>query len=350
MEPRIFVSSTFYDLKYVREQLGQFIEGYGFKPVLFENGDVGYRLHEELDKSCFAEMRNCDMAIVIIGGRYGSPISDERTKDSAVKDKFEQYKSVTSMEFAAAVQKNIPVYVFIDAAVNEQYNMYRTNKDAIESKKIELNFPAVDNINVFRFISQIRSIAHIQVESFTRTYDIENYLRKQWASLFQQHLSERQEVKTIKDFESPMLEILSRLKQVEIVIEKIGNIVIGEGSHDLDVIGEEKEIEETTSKFVRTFEFLMLAPTPDKIENYLNFFIDKLIESSTGNFLDLPFSDNASDLQTFYSTFNHDSTQVTDVKMRLSFDYDFLSNLQKYKAKVISKLMETSNLKLMKFV
>lgn len=350
MEPRIFVSSTFYDLKYVREQLGRFIESYGFKPVLFENGDVGYRLNEALDLSCFAEMQNCDMAILIVGGRYGSPISDERTDDGSKKDKFKEYTSVTCREFNTAIKKNIPVYVFIDAAVTEQYNLYQANKEAIESKKVELNFPAVDNINVFRFISNIRAIPHFQVESFTRINDVEKYLKKQWASLFRQYLHDRKRGEAIKDVEAPMQDMLSKLKQMEIMLDKIGKIVIGTESHEMDAVLEEKEIEETASKFARTFDFLMLDPTLEKIEDYLNFFIDKLIESNTGNFLDLPFSDDATDLQTFYSTFIHNSTQVTDVKMRLTFDSSFMSRLQKYKTKLIPKLLEHSNLELMKFV
>lgn len=34
--PRIFISSTYYDLKYVRERLERFIRSYCFEPRLFE--------------------------------------------------------------------------------------------------------------------------------------------------------------------------------------------------------------------------------------------------------------------------------------------------------------------------
>lgn len=349
MEPRLFVSSTFYDLKYVREQLECFIESYGFKPVLFETGGVGYRLNEELDKSCYAEMASCDMAIVIIGGRYGSPISNESPL-SGEDDEFARYTSVTRMEFATAIQKNIPVYVFIDASVNEQFKVYCANKDSIESKKIELHFPAIDNINVFRFIADIRSIPHIQVESFTRIHDIELYLKKQWASLLQQHLSKSREIKAIKDVEFPMLDILSRIKRMEIDLNGIKNSIVGRKSSGLDTIDKEKEIEETVSKFTSTFEFLMLSPTTERIKDYLSSFIDKFLESGTEGFLDLPFSDNTEELQTFYSNFDFDDTQLTNVKTRLSFDKTFSPHLKQYKAEVMTKLLEPSNLKLMKFI
>lgn len=350
MEPRIFVSSTFYDLKYVREQLGRFIDGYGFKPILFENGDVGYRLNESLDLSCFAEIQNCDMVILIVGGRYGSPISSEKLDEDATKDKFKEYTSVTCKEFNTAIKKKIPVYVFIDASVYGQYNFYSSNKETIESKADEFTFPAVDNINVFRFISSIRAIPYIQIEPFSRAQDIENYLKKQWASLFLQHLHDRKNSAAIKDVEMPMQDMLSRLKQMEIVLNNIGKTVIGTSSHEMDSVLEEKEIEEISSKFARTFEFLMLEPSLKKIEKYLNFFIDKLLENNTKAFLELPFSDDAEDLQAFYSIFTFDSTQVTDVKSRLAFDEFFMPKLKKYKDKVILKLLGHSNLELMKFV
>ncbi len=350
MEPRIFVSSTFYDLKYVREQLGNFIEGYGFKPVLFENGDVGYGLGEELDQSCFAEMKNCDMAILIIGGRYGSPVSEERLEDGTARDNFEKYTSVTCREFNTAINNKIPVYVFIETSVNQQYSLYHKNKDAIESKKFELEFPAVDNINVFRFIYNIRSIPHIQIETFTRTNDIVSYLKKQWAALFRQYLRERREVGAIKSVETPMQEVLSKVKQIEITLDRIVGKVVGADTDEIDAIQAEKEKEDTASKFARTFEFLMLDPSMEKIKNYLEFFINEIACRDSSKFLELPFSDDPAELKEFYSALEHYDTQVTDVKLRLAFDSRFIDNIRKYKTDIVPKLLEVSNLKLMKFL
>lgn len=39
-KPRVFVSSTYYDLKYVRERLERFISAYCFEPILFEKDEV----------------------------------------------------------------------------------------------------------------------------------------------------------------------------------------------------------------------------------------------------------------------------------------------------------------------
>lgn len=106
MIPRIFVSSTFYDLRFVREDLANFIRNYNFEPILFEHGDVGYIYGENLDISCYKEMQNADMVVLIIGGRYGSPASGE--------EEFEEYLSVTRKEFNTAVKENIPIYAFVE--------------------------------------------------------------------------------------------------------------------------------------------------------------------------------------------------------------------------------------------
>jgi hypothetical protein len=36
VKPRIFVSSTYYDLKHIRNNLKSFIDGFGYDAVLFE--------------------------------------------------------------------------------------------------------------------------------------------------------------------------------------------------------------------------------------------------------------------------------------------------------------------------
>lgn len=42
MKPRIFVSSTYYDLKYIRNDLENFIKSFGYESVLFESGDIAF--------------------------------------------------------------------------------------------------------------------------------------------------------------------------------------------------------------------------------------------------------------------------------------------------------------------
>lgn len=142
MKPRIFVSSTFYDLKSIREDLYQFIRGFNYEPIESENGDIGYVPGQDLDKSCYKAMLECDMAILIIGGRYGSPATGEMDDDG-------NYISVTHKEFRTAVNAGIPIYAFIDHAVSTEYELYKRNKERFNDPQFDFEFTSADSINVF---------------------------------------------------------------------------------------------------------------------------------------------------------------------------------------------------------
>jgi hypothetical protein len=70
--PRIFLSSTFYDLRQVRSDLEGFIRGLGYEAVAHERGDVPYGNDSALEDYCYKEVANCDILVSVIGGRYGS--------------------------------------------------------------------------------------------------------------------------------------------------------------------------------------------------------------------------------------------------------------------------------------
>jgi len=82
VKPRVFVSSTYYDLKHIRNSLKSFIESFGYEAVLFEDGNIPYDNLLPLDQSCYSEVTRCHMFVLIIGGRYGSPSSTGDNKGS----------------------------------------------------------------------------------------------------------------------------------------------------------------------------------------------------------------------------------------------------------------------------
>lgn len=135
MNPRVFISSTFYDLKYAREGLGRFISGFGFEPIQSERSNIGYIPGEALDKSCYVATHDSGMAVLIVGGEYGSPASSE----AAEKESFDSFISITHKEFNTAVKNSIPVFVFIEGKVYDEYNIYKANKNCWKVLRGNLN-------------------------------------------------------------------------------------------------------------------------------------------------------------------------------------------------------------------
>lgn len=181
-KPRVFVSSTYYDLKHIRASLENFVETLGFEAVLSEKGKVPYAPDMPLDESCYREASNADIFVLIIGGRSGSEASSSRRR--APKEFFDQYNSITREEYRTAVEKEIPIYVMVERAVYSEYETYLRNKG-----NTKVSYAHVDSVNVFELIEfvlgQRRNNA---MQTFDRYAEIETWLREQWAGYFQELL------------------------------------------------------------------------------------------------------------------------------------------------------------------
>ncbi|ENP8343843.1 DUF4062 domain-containing protein [Vibrio harveyi] len=172
--PRVFVSSTYYDLKYVRADLQRFIEEQGYDPVLNEKGHIPYGSEEKLESYCYKEIELCDIVVGIVGGRYGS---DSRENTGY---------SVSNVELQSAIKKGKQLYIFIDHQVMTEYRTYQANKD-----NETINYASVDDPKVFKFIDELFNLPNNnQIQSFNSVVDITSHLKEQWAGLFQRLLSE----------------------------------------------------------------------------------------------------------------------------------------------------------------
>lgn len=220
MKPRIFISSTFYDLKYIREDLANFVRSYGYEPVLFEDGDIGYTPGKTIDTSCYESMRNSDMVILIIGGEYGSPASGE------TKDEFKEYISVTRNEFRAAVDSGIPIFVMIDKNVIVEYGVYEVNYDDIEKENRPMTFPTTKNINVFRFIKEIKGIVTLPIQEFEKSSDIKGFISKQWADMFKNYLGSLRKEPENKKIETSVKEMETLIQKMDIMLDRIGKNIL----------------------------------------------------------------------------------------------------------------------------
>jgi len=172
-KPRIFISSTFYDLRYVREDLERFIVGMGYEPVRHETGNIPYSKKGPLEEAAYKEVALSDVIVCIIGGRYGT--------ESSSRD-----GSITQNELLEALSKGIQVYIFVEQSVLAEFFTYRLNKD---NKDIKYGF--VDSIEIYKFLEMIHSLPQNNpVTPFTTSADICDILRSQWAGLFQRFLRE----------------------------------------------------------------------------------------------------------------------------------------------------------------
>lgn len=119
-------------------------------------------------------MKNSDMAILIIGGKYGSPSTTDNNE-------FEEYVSVTRKEFRSANESKIPIYTFVDSKVFTEYELYERNINESEAI-LNIKFNNADNINIFKFINEIK-ILGLPMFQFLTINDIEHILNEQWADL-----------------------------------------------------------------------------------------------------------------------------------------------------------------------
>ena len=226
MKPRIFVSSTFYDLKYVRENLSGFIRNHDFEPIMFEDGDVGYNPGKPLDKSCYDSMKNSDMAVLIIGGQYGSAATDQET------DKIDEYISITQNEFRTAVNNGLAIFAFVDSKVKTEYDVYMNNLEKFRADPKCIEFRATKDIRVFRFIKSVYDMGIISVTEFNKITDITDFLSKQWSDMFKRYLEQKKERKEIETIKQSVTKLESLVDKMSMMLDEVGKKVIDKKDYD----------------------------------------------------------------------------------------------------------------------
>lgn len=291
MKPRIFISSTFYDLKYIREDLANFVRSYGYEAVLFEDGDIGYTPGKTLDSSCYESMRNSDMVILIIGGEYGSAAGGEK------KDDFKEYMSVTRNEFRTAVESGIPIFVMIDKKVMAEYGVYEANYDDIEKENRMMAFPATKNINVFRFIKEIKGIVTLPIQEFERSSDIKGFISKQWADMFKNYLSSLKSKGEDKKIENSVNEMKELIQKMSIMLDSVGkNVLSKEDPKEYDEVINQQEIMSFCYNLLDVFHFFANAPiiSENEREKFVKILLNCMIKEKdikNNDFLNTVFSE-----------------------------------------------------------
>lgn len=275
MKPRIFVSSTFYDLKYIREDLSNFIKSHDFEPILFEDGDIGYTPYSALDDSCYRAIESADMALLIVGGNYGSPASGEQP------DEFKEFISVTRREFQKGVERGVPFFVFVDRNVYAEYGIYDMNSKEIDSGTYKINFRSTKNINVFRFIKEIQSIKQISITEFGKISDIKDFLSKQWSDMFKNYLASLKEEKEIEKLQDTMNNMNVLIEKMDKILNAVGKEVLKDVKEEYEQILEENKIAEIKSiclSLSKTISINVDRAVNSKRKDHVQTFLNALIE------------------------------------------------------------------------
>ncbi len=185
--PKVFISSTCFDLKPIRDNLDKFIRSLGFDPVRSDKGSVVYDPTKRADEAAVSAVGTCDMLVLIVGGRYGSVPLDKTA-------------SVTNAEYRAAIDNKIPVFALVDSEVNNAFRLWKENQSNTEVDVDRINFPGVESCNVFRFLDEVQSASvNNAVYPFGSFDEIEHYLRQQWSGMFQDLLTDRKKVAEVSD-------------------------------------------------------------------------------------------------------------------------------------------------------
>jgi hypothetical protein len=260
--PRVFVSSSYYDLKHFRSSLDIFIEGLGFETILSEKGNIAYNPDQSLDESCYRETQTADIFVLLIGGRYGSEVSGGETKPP--RKFFERYESITKKEYESAIEKDIPTYILVEANVHAEYQTFLKNKE-----REDITYAHVDSANIFRFIKEILAKPRNNpTHTFERFSDIEAWLKEQWAGLFRDLLNRRSQQQPLTTLSSQV----AQLKAIGDTLQKYLEAVVSKVTPE-----EAPKLIESEQKRLEKIELLQKAHFYDFLVSYLNLSPEKAI-------------------------------------------------------------------------
>ena len=226
-KPRIFISSTFYDLRQVRSDLDTFIDNLGYDPVRNEEGDIPYGKNEALEEYCYKEIKAVDILVSIIGGRFGS----ESKRNNS---------SISQIELKTALKENKQVYIFIEKNVLSEYETYLINKD-----NTSMNYRYVDDIRIYQFIEEVKNLnTNNNIKGFETASDISKYLKEQFAGLFQRFLEEQTRIREIS--------LIRNLEKTVQTLNKLVNFLSDENKGQTEEINKILMINHPLTETLRT--------------------------------------------------------------------------------------------------
>ncbi len=225
---RVFISSTYYDLKHVRSYVSDFITKMGYEPTLSEKGQIAYDPAIPLDESCYRDAKTTDILVLVIGGRYGSATS-EANNTMQTEGFYERYESVTQKEFESANKNGIPTYILVEKSVMLEYETFKKNR-----KNETVIYAYVDSINIFHFIDAILAKnGNNPLFQFDQPQEIEAWLKNQWSGYFRTLLEKKSQNQQLNSLSQQVGELNNINKSLQRYLEKVIENVAGESSESI---------------------------------------------------------------------------------------------------------------------
>lgn len=181
------MSSTFFDLAQVREDIRTTIREIGHQPLLNEYPSFPVSPDVNTIENCKNAVKSSDIFVLIVGGRRGSldPVSG---------------KSVTNIEYEVAVQSGIDCFVFVHERVMTLLPIWQKNPNADFT-------PSVDSTDVFKFIEGIAATQK-WIFNFGLASEISEILRTQLSVFLKALLDRRRSGKL-----GPMMEFATETER-----------------------------------------------------------------------------------------------------------------------------------------
>ncbi len=226
-KPRVFISSTFYDLRHIRADLDTFVENLGYDVIRNEEGDIPYGKDEALEEYCFKEIKSIDVFVSIIGGRFGT----ESKRNTS---------SISQIELRTAQKENKQVYIFVEKNVLSEFETYLINRDNDLMK-----FKYADDKRIYSFLEEVKNLnINNNIKGFEAASDITKYLKDQFAGLFQRFLEEQTRIKEVS--------LIRNLEKTAQTLNKLVNFLSDENKGQTEEINRILMINHPLVEAIRT--------------------------------------------------------------------------------------------------
>ncbi|GEP52804.1 hypothetical protein FNO01nite_34760 [Flavobacterium noncentrifugens] len=266
-KPRVFISSTFFDLRQVRADLERFIKDLGYDCVRNETGGIPYGKDQKLEEYCYKEISEIDILVGIVGGRFGT---------EAERGDY----SITQIEIKTAIEQSKQVYIFIEKNVLAEYETYLINKD---NDAVKYRF--VEDKRIYQFIEEIYLLPKNNiVQPFETALEITYFLREQWAGLFRDLLYQETRKAQYENISLKVNELTEVAATLQIYLENVLTNVGKEKNETENLITSQKKRLESAILTQRVKELPYIDHLISSHEIKINTIIDLL--HSTNTYLD----------------------------------------------------------------